>query len=454
MAKTQQQSFREAALTSGLLAADQIAAATEAVRSRSERVPPAGTDVSDEELAKEMVDLGMITSYQAIQLKEGRTKFRLKDYLILDYVGKGGMGQVFKAVHQMMGREVAIKVLPRERCTSEAINNFQREIRNQAKLDHPNLVRAYDAGRDGNVYFLVTEYVPGTDLRKLVRTQGRLTEPHAAKVIMQAALALDYAHQRGLVHRDVKPGNLLVTPQGRTKVSDLGLAGYIDQLETDPRAGKVVGTPDYLAPEVFRTPRNISPVSDIYSLGCTLYYAVTGKVPFPGGKARDKIRRHLEEVPWHPLRLNADLSEDFVEIIADMMEKEPPLRIQTTGEVVLRLEPWASVEGPIVSQPTKSRWLPPPLPAGDDLSDTADIHDAPATESSSGSQISQSTDPVASAMEETESTSASSLISSSPSDDVKSESPKNLQLLVLAIAIPVSLVAGGLIALCLLWLAT
>ena len=447
MAKTERLTFREAVMTSGLLTADQLAEVEKAIRSRPERSETAGADISDDELADEFVDRHLLTSYQAVQLKEGRTKFRLKDYLILDYVGKGGMGQVFKAVHEMMGRDVAIKVLPRDRCTPDAIRNFQREVRNQAKLDHPNLVRAYDAGRDGNVYFLVTEYVPGTDLRKLVRTQGRLTEPHAAKVIMQAALALDYAHQRNLVHRDVKPGNLLVTPEGRTKVSDLGLAGYIDQLETDPRAGKIVGTPDYLAPEVFRSPRDISPVSDIYSLGCTLYYAVTGKVPFPGGKTRDKIRRHLEEVPWHPLRLNTELSEDFVEIIADMMEKEPPLRIQTAGEVVLRLEPWASAEGPIVSQPTKSRWLPPPLPAGYDLDDTADIYDAPGTESSSGSQISQGTDPVSSALEETESTSTSGLVTSGHAKDTRSESSRKSILFALAIAVPVSLIVGMLIAL-------
>src|SRR5688572_5564219 len=198
------------------------------------------------------------------------------------------MGQVYKAVHQMMGRICAVKILPLEKSTPDSVNHFVREVRTHAQLDHPNLVRAYDAGRDGDVPYLVTEFVPGTDLRRLIRSRGRLSQQQAASVIMQAARGLEYAHQRGLIHRDVKPGNILVTPDGIAKVSDLGLAGFIHGLEDDPRAGKIVGTADYLAPEQIRTPNEITHVSDIYSLGCTLYYAVSGKVPFPGGTARDK----------------------------------------------------------------------------------------------------------------------------------------------------------------------
>src|SRR5690606_17676464 len=127
------------------------------------------------------------------------------------------------------------------------------------------------------------------------RSQGALPVPQAANVIMQAALGLDHAHQRGLIHRDVKPGNILVTPTGEAKVSDLGLAGFIHEAESDPRAGKIVGTADYLSPEQIHSPRETTAHSDIYSLGCTLYYAVTGKVPFPGGNAANKAKRHLGE---------------------------------------------------------------------------------------------------------------------------------------------------------------
>lgn len=276
--------FREAAKVSGLATAEDIDRAVQSLQS-DRRGPPAPlVDITDDQLAAKMVELELLTPYQTEQLKDGLTKFNLKDYVIIDWIGQGGMGRVFKAEHRLMGRVVAIKVLPRERGTPDAIANFEREIRTQAKLDHPNLVRAYDAGHDGNVYFLVTEYVPGTDLRALVRNDGPLTEQNAATVIMQAAQGLHYAHERGLIHRDIKPGNLLVTPDGMTKVSDLGLAGFVDDPEGDPRAGKIVGTLDFLSPELIRNPREITPASDIYSLGCTLFYAITGKVPFPGGQ--------------------------------------------------------------------------------------------------------------------------------------------------------------------------
>ena len=453
MAKSKRLRFREAALISGLVNEQQLESAFVSLNEGGRVVVD---EITDKQIADELVKRSLLTSYQAFQLCEGKTKFRLKDYLIVDYIGKGGMGQVFKAVHELMGREVAIKVLPRERCTPTAISSFEREIRNQAKLDHAHLVRAFDAGRDGNVYFLVTEYVPGTDLRKLVREPGdggRLSESDAAQIVMQAAIALDYVHESGMVHRDVKPGNLLVTRDGTTKLSDLGLAGFMDDVGSDPRMGKITGTADYLAPDVVRSPRDILPVSDIYSLGCTLYYAVTGKVPFPGGTTRDKIRRHLEQMPWHPLRLNPELSEDFVEVIADMMEKDPGLRVQTAAEVMVRLEPWASEEGLMISQSSRARWLPPPIPTDDDDSDTADIHDLSIPEGSSGSQISQATDPLASAVEDTEWGSNGSFVFRSPDEEITAPSALNAVITALVIAIPVSVIIGALIAICVIWLA-
>jgi serine/threonine protein kinase len=216
-----------------------------------------------------------------------------------------------------------------------------REIRMQAKLDCPYLVRAFDAGQDGSVHYLVTEFVAGMDLRKLVRKNGPLPVSQAASIMMQAALGLDYAHNQGLIHRDVKPGNILVTPEGQAKVSDIGLAGFAQNLLDDPRAGKIVGTADYISPEQIRSPLDVQPVSDIYSLGCTLYYTACGKVPFPGGDTASKLKRHLEETPWHPRKFSPDLPEDFVDIIADMMDKDPQKRIPTAAEVAARLEPWA-----------------------------------------------------------------------------------------------------------------
>ncbi len=363
--------FRDSALLSGLVTEDQL---LEAVAQIMQKVGPAkatATEIPDRELAATMVSLGHLTAYQADQLLAGRTKLHLGPYIITDWIGQGGMGQVFKAVHEMLGRESAIKVLPLHKSTQEAIDNFRREIRAQAKLDHPNLVRAYDAGEDGNVHYMVVEYVPGTDLRRLVRSKGMLSIQQASFIIMQSAQGLEHAHSRGLIHRDIKPGNILVTHDGIAKVSDLGLAGHLN--EADDRRGKIVGTADYLAPEQIRTPLDVTKVTDIYALGCTLYYAITGKVPFPGGNAKSKARRHLEETPWHPRRFNPEVSDEFVDLIGDMMEKNPRERIQSAAEVGERLAPWAANDSPMIepiaspprwtSRPRRSTATRTPIPA-------------------------------------------------------------------------------------------
>lgn len=344
---------------------------TAAVRSRlvSQRkldrvIELAGTDDTNV-VAATLVKSGLLTKYQAEQLREGRTKFNLGPYIITDYIGAGGMGRVYKAVHEVMGRECAVKMLPSERLkkNDEARDSFIREIRLQAGLDHPNVVRAFDAGKDGEIHYLVTEFVPGTDMRKLIKNNGALSMSHAALIVSQAAHGLQYAHDIGLVHRDVKPGNILVTPEGHAKLSDIGLAGWTMSLGDDPRSGKIVGTADYLSPEAIRTPSAIGPLADIYSLGCTLYYGVTGKVPFPGGDSKSKCRRHCEQSAWHPGRLVNGLSEDFVDLIADMMEKDPTRRIQSAAEVAERLEAWTNSEDEVVEQPLdRQAWTPPPPP--------------------------------------------------------------------------------------------
>jgi serine/threonine protein kinase len=333
--------FEQAALASGLASEQQLAEARLTVRWSSGEETPVTGPPTDQELAARLVEMGVINAWQASQLLEGRTKFSLGPYRILDSLGQGGMGQVFKAEHMILGRVVAIKVLPRHRSTPEAIANFTNEIRAMARLDHPRLVRALDAGHDGNVYYLVAEYVPGTDLRKLVRRTGPLLMETAARIIYQVAEALAHAHAQGLVHRDVKPGNVLVTPDGEAKLSDLGLAGPLDpEADPDPRLGKIVGTADYLSPDQILAPWDPKPAWDIYSLGCTLYYAVTGKVPFPGGSTKDKARAHCELRPLDPRRLNPNLGNEFVDVMADMMAKDPANRIPTALEVMRRLEPW------------------------------------------------------------------------------------------------------------------
>jgi len=345
VSEPERSNFERYALASGLLTEQQLDAAraggrwSEGDDESEDQSPP-----TDAQLAKRLVELGWLNVWQSKQLLDGRTKFNLGPYWITDSIGQGGMGQVFKGEHSVMGRVVAIKVLPLSKSTPEAVSNFMHEIRALASLNHRNLVRAIDYGQDGNVHYLVTEYVPGSDLRKLVRRGEPLNMQGAANIIYQVAAGLDHAHQNGLIHRDVKPGNVLVSPNGEAKLSDLGLAGPVDgDAESDPRYGKIVGTADYLPPDHVESPWDPTPAWDIYSLGCTLYYAITGKVPFPGGTTADKARAHCKLRPLDPRRLNKKLSDDFVDVLADMMAKDPAQRIPSAAAAMERLSPWTDL---------------------------------------------------------------------------------------------------------------
>jgi serine/threonine protein kinase len=416
--------FERCALASGLLTEVQLGQAWAAIE-HSQREFPENSGLSpDERLASKLIELGWLNAWQAKQLSEGRTDFLLSIYRIIDYIGRGGMGEVYKGEHGVLGRVVAIKVLPRKKSTPEEIAGFLRESRVLARLDHENLVRAFDAGEAKNVFFLVTEYVAGTDLRKLVRAKGPLTMASAASIMSQVTGALDHAHQQGLIHRDVKPGNVLVTPDGRAKLSDLGLAGSLHGgAEEDPRSGKIVGTADYLSPDQIEAPWNPTPAWDVYSLGCTLYYSVTGKVPFPGGSTTDKIRAHRQLRPLDPRRLNPGLSDRFVDVIADMMAKNPAERIATAKDVAARLAPWVATAGRAAL--THAPQLPTPKGAAgsasgsDSSSAGSGAADSDGLEDTQGSlsivldppdgpveapgQSSQTTHPVATASEETHS---------------------------------------------------
>ncbi len=328
--------FEQCAIVSGLVDEAQMISAwkemqRDAVSPQPEEVPG--------RLAEILVNRRIINRWQSQQLLAGRARFTLGSYKIFDSIGHGGMGQVFKARHEIMDTIVAIKVLPREKATQAAIENFQNEIQSLASLNHPNLVRAIDAGMDGNVYYLVTEYVPGPDLRKLVRSRGPLRQESAASIIIQASRGLHHAHMAGLVHRDVKPGNILVTMNGFAKLSDLGLASPRDQ----GKRSKIVGTADYICPDQVRNPTEPKPIWDIYSLGCTLYYVVTGQVPYPNGSSSEKVKQHLDESvhPVNPSLLNPFVSEEFADVIAFMMAKNPLERVQSALEVIQFLSPWS-----------------------------------------------------------------------------------------------------------------
>jgi len=331
--------LRDTALASGIVKPEQIDACQPEAAASLEPAYRDDPSRVDKALARCLVSRKILTQFQAEQLLAGRRKLTLGQYEIQDEIGHGGMGQVFQARHALMERTVAVKVLPRSKSTADTEAAFTREIRMLSRLDHENLVRALDAGRDGNVYYLVTELVPGMDLRKQVLKHGPLKEGMAASIIAQAARGLAYAHDQGLIHRDVKPANLLVGPDGRTKVLDLGLAGSV--LEADStRLGRVVGTVDFMAPEQIRSPDEVGTAADIYALGCTLYFAVTGRVPFPGGTRQEKAERQKKEQPRPIRELEPEINADFCSVVEQMMQKNPKDRPRTAAAVVTLLQAW------------------------------------------------------------------------------------------------------------------
>lgn len=335
--------FRDTALASGLLSAEQLAVHEAEVGRALGPAAMVEAKTWDTALADRLVAEGLLTRFQAQQLLAGRRKLTLGQYTIDDEIGHGGMGQVFRAQHSLMGRTVAIKVLPRAKSNEETEAAFRREIRMLARLDHDNLVRALDAGHDGKVYYLVTELVPGLDLRRQILRHGPLDEAAAASVIAQAARGLAYAHGQGLVHRDVKPSNLLVTPEGRVKLLDLGLAGSSIEAES-ARLGRVVGTMDYMAPEQIRSPDTVGPAADVYALGCTLYFAVTGHVPFPGGSRQEKANRQLTAEPRPIREIAPAVDEALCAVVGAMMKKDPRERVTSAGAVIEKLARWIPAE--------------------------------------------------------------------------------------------------------------
>ena len=272
-------------------------------------------------------------------------------YRIVELIAKGGMGDVFKAEHRLMERTVALKVIRQELMRKpEAVERFHREVKTAASLSHPNIVTSHDAEQAGDVHFLVMEYVDGIDLANLVKQQGDLPVGEACDYIRQAATGLQYAHQRGMVHRDIKPHNLMVTADRTVKILDFGLASLTESLpsahEDMPQdssltaAGTIMGTPDFISPEQSQDAHGADIRSDIYSLGTTLYYLLSGKAPFAEGSVMHKLKSHAEVEPEPIQNMQIDVPEDLAEVIRRMMAKNPADRFQTPAEVAEALAPF------------------------------------------------------------------------------------------------------------------
>jgi serine/threonine-protein kinase len=300
-------------------------------------------------LAKDLVQKGWLTLYQAKELLQQRAAdLVFGPYRVLDLLGEGGMGRVFRACHQTMGRAVALKVIKAEHLESPtAVQRFHQEIRAAAQLTHPNIVTAFDAGQAGAAHFFAMEFVEGADLGRLVKQSGPLSVAASCDYIRQAALGLQHAHERGLVHRDIKPANLLLSRAvsanglGTIKLLDLGLArmqGPDDQPANGlTRLGTVVGTPEFLAPEQAVNSRKVDIRADLYSLGCTFYYLLTGQPPFRGTSLNDLLLKHAVEAPPPLETFRADVPPAIQNIVRKLLAKRPDERFQTPAELAAAL---------------------------------------------------------------------------------------------------------------------
>jgi hypothetical protein len=271
-------------------------------------------------------------------------------YQLLDHLGQGGMGAVFRARDRNLGRDVAVKILPAGKLTdSEAVARFRREALALARLSHPGIVQAHDSGQDGDQHFLVMELVEGRSLAAVLAEQGKVSPTRAADIGHQAARALGHAHRSGLVHRDVKPSNLLLLPDGTVKLLDLGLARFLQDQVGDAsltRAGAGMGTPDYCAPEQCRNAHTAGPRADVYSLGCTLYHLIAGRVPFPGSSLADKMEAHETRDPTPLEELCPEVPGGLALTVGRMMAKRPEDRFASMGEVSEALAPYVAASSP------------------------------------------------------------------------------------------------------------
>ncbi len=298
-------------------------------------------------VADALVQRGILTPFQARQLLAGRYKgFRLNQYVVQDIIGRGGMGAVYLAEHVELHRKVAIKVLVPAQGEDQrlALERFIREARAAAALDHPNIVRIFDVARHNNVPYLIMEYVDGETLQQVLERDGALPYEVAVEYIAQAAAGLQHAHERGFIHRDIKPGNLMRDKQGVVKILDMGLArshNTADNLTERLDKGAVVGTADFIAPEQALNQPNIDGRADIYSLGATLFALIIGKPPFEGNTTQKLLQHQLRSAP-RLSSLDSRIPKELCDVVARMLAKRPEDRYQTAAEVIAALAPWTA----------------------------------------------------------------------------------------------------------------
>lgn len=327
----------------GKIVVDQGLATPEEVQACLEQARASTQEGNSKSLPLLLVENDFITKRQLERIKAQaeveRSGQQIPGYKILGQLGKGAMATVFKGRQLSLDRLVAIKVLPRKFTNNpQFIERFYAEGRAAAQLNHPNIVQAYDVGQAGDYHFFVMEYVEGRTVYDDIVKHRRYPEIEAIDIIIQVAEALQHAHAKGLIHRDVKPKNIMLSKEGVAKLADMGLARAMSDKEAaEAEAGKAFGTPYYISPEQIRGDKDIGPPSDIYSLGATLYHMVVGNVPFDGKNPSAVMHKHLKEAPIPPDHANPKLSAGISEVIEMMMAKAPRDRYQNCTDLLVDL---------------------------------------------------------------------------------------------------------------------
>lgn len=319
-------------------------------------IPPNASPKGAEDLAIELVKNKKLTKFQAAEVyKNNANSLVLGKYILLEKIGAGGMGQVFKARHQRMDRLVALKVLSKKMAKdADAISRFEREVKAAAKISHPNIVAAHDADCADGVHFLVMELVEGSDLSAMVKKNGPLPVEKAIDYFIQAAVGLEAAHKKGVVHRDIKPSNILVNNEGTVKILDMGLA-LLKEETLDPSQaeltteGKIMGTVDFMSPEQALNTHEADARTDIYALGCSLYYVLVGKPMYAGNSPLEKLMAHRVR-PIPSLREGRpEVSERLDEVYKRAVAKRVTDRYQTATELIEGLRSCVTTANPSVA---------------------------------------------------------------------------------------------------------
>lgn len=337
-------SLSELLVSRGFVTPDQVRAAV--AKGKATKINPVKVLLEEGYLKQEDYD----TLRAELQYRQSQN-IRIPGYEVMGFLGAGAMASVFKGKQLSLDRVVAIKVLPQKYSEDpEFVRRFAEEGKIAAKLNHPNIVQAYDEGIAGHQHYFVMEYIDGTTVHDVIMKQGAYNEKDTLRIAILIADALAHAHQVGLIHRDVKPKNIMLTSKGVPKLADMGLAVQTSRPGSDDEKGKIYGTPAYLAPEQAKPGVVLDGRADIYSFGATLFHMVTGRVPFPAGTAVEMIQRHLNEPVESPHNINKRISSGLSDIIEVCMAKEQSARYGSAEDLVADLKAVQRGEPPLVAR--------------------------------------------------------------------------------------------------------